>query len=320
MVSLDIARQRYAVQVCEKAQVRAPAVIAALAKVPRERYLGLGPWRIFDMSTGAYQNTPDGDPRYLYQDVPVMIDPARELNSSQPSFFALLINVLELHEGEHVVHVGCATGYTTALLAEMVGTAGHVTAVEIDPELAARARRNLAELPQVTVIQADGGAHDPGPADAILIDAGATHPRRLWLDCLRQGGRLVLPLTATGWKGWLLRRVTRPLLRAGRALHWSTQTGYVLQVRHEPRGYAARFLSPVSIFSCTGARDPESDRRLGDAFVRGGWESVRSLRRDAHEQEVTCWLHGQGFCFSTLRLSDHSDEGPLQRAAGEFNA
>lgn len=303
MHSLDVARQRYAAQVCEKAQAQAPTVIAAFAKVPRERYLGPGPWKIFDVPAGAYRSTPDADPRHLYQDVPVMIDPARELNSSQPSFFALLINALELHEGEHVVHVGCATGYTTALLAEIVGTAGRVTAIEIDPELAARARRNLADLPQVTVIQADGGAHVPGPVDAILIDAGATYPRPLWLDCLRQGGRLLLPLTATGWKGWLLRRVTRPLLRAGRSLHWSTQTGYVLQVTHEPRGYTARFISPVSIFSCIGARDPQSDRYLGDAFARGGWESVRSLRRDTHEAQPSCWLHGAGFCLSTLGVT-----------------
>ena len=36
-----------------------------------------------------------------------------------------------------------------------------------------------------------------GPADAILINAGATHPRSIWLDSLRTGGRLLLPLTVT---------------------------------------------------------------------------------------------------------------------------
>ena len=107
-----------------------------------------------------------------------------------------------------MVHVGCGPGYYTAVMAEVVGNQGHVTSVEIDSRLAARARTlsvrpdrlqrwkstpnsldghesNLSHLAQVKIIEGDGGEENPGPCDAILVNAGATHPRSIWLDSLR---------------------------------------------------------------------------------------------------------------------------------------
>jgi protein-L-isoaspartate(D-aspartate) O-methyltransferase len=71
------------------------------------------------------------------------------------------------------------------------GPNGRVIAIEVDADLAARSRGNLVGLPNVEVVDGDGGEHDSGPADAILVNAGATHPRRIWLDSLRPNGRLV---------------------------------------------------------------------------------------------------------------------------------
>ena len=71
------------------------------------------------------------------------IDPARGLNNGEPSFLAYLIDALELKAGEHVAHIGCGTGYYSAILAEVVGKKGRVTSVEIDQKLAVRAKRNL---------------------------------------------------------------------------------------------------------------------------------------------------------------------------------
>jgi protein-L-isoaspartate(D-aspartate) O-methyltransferase len=153
-----------------------------------------------------------------------------------------------------------------------------VTAIEIDAELAARARYNLGNLSQVEVIHADGGEYDPGPVNAILVNAGATHPRPFWLDRLLPGGRLILPLTVTTLPG---------------------STGQILKVTRTEQGYAARFISRTAIFPCIGARELDADRRLWEAFAKGGWESVRSLRRDQHEPGSTCWLHGDDFCLST---------------------
>lgn len=277
-LSLVTERLRYAQELQQKAQLRSPAVVRAFAQVPREHYLGPGPWKVLDLE---YHTTADTDPRHLYRDVLVEIDAARQANNGQPSFLAFLIDALELQEGEHVTHVGCGTGYYTAILAEVLGPSGHVTAIEIDPELATRARYNLANLSQVEVVHADGGKYDPGPVNAILINAGATHPRPLWLDRLLPGGRLILPLTVTTTPG---------------------STGHILKVTRTERGYTARFISQTMIFPCIGTRDRDADRRLWDAFAQGGWDSVRSLRRDQHEPVPTCWLHGDSFCLSTLEL------------------
>jgi protein-L-isoaspartate(D-aspartate) O-methyltransferase len=285
MSDLVAERRRYAEALREKCGLRSANLVRALATVPRERYLGPGPWDLLAAPAGlplAYRATPDADPIHLYQDVLVAIDSARHIHNGQPSFLAWLIDALAPAEGTHVVHVGCGTGYYTAILAEMVGPRGRVTAIDVDPTLAARARENLAPLAQVTVVLGDGAHHDPGPADAILVNAGVTHPAAVWLDRLRPGGRLALPLTTTAPIGTL---------------------GGVFVIRREASGYAAACLGPVGIFGCIGGREPEAERLLASAIERGGWETVRSVRRDRHEPEPDCWLHGDGFCFSRHRVT-----------------
>src|SRR6516162_1121471 len=68
------------------------AIVDAFAAVPRERFLGPGPWRILAgrriADTNGYVLTPDDNPRWLCHDVLVAIDPARHLNNGQPSFWA----------------------------------------------------------------------------------------------------------------------------------------------------------------------------------------------------------------------------------------
>ena len=111
-----------------------------------------------------------------------------------------------MSHGAHVVHVGAGTGYYSAILAEIVGRTGRVTAIEIDPALAARAQENLTcAWPQVTVVAGDGFAFRPDqPADAIVVNAGVTHFSAVWLDTLAENGRLLVPLTNAEWWGGFL--------------------------------------------------------------------------------------------------------------------
>ena len=109
------------------------------------------------------------------------------------------------------MHVGAGTGYFSAILAEIVGRAGRVTAIEIDAALAARARESLAAWPQATVAAADGFTFCPDqPADAIVINAGVTHLSLVWLDALAEGGRLLVPLTNAEWWGCIDDHPARP--------------------------------------------------------------------------------------------------------------
>jgi len=299
MGDLDDIRRKYAEGIRDVLKLRFSIVLSkdlvdAFAKVPRESFLGPGPWLIRGTRSNIWQkftrwlqrSDPTGDwitvdPEQLYRnDAIVAIDASRGLNNGEPRGLASWIHFLELHKGDHVLHVGCGLGYYTAIIAEVVGPTGHVIGIEIDPVLAARARENLAYLDHVEVVHGDGGAYVSGLADAVLINAGATHPRSAWLDSLQPGGRMIIPLTTENGRGGVLR------------------------VKRELRGYAARFVFTTQIFLCVGGREAELNERVHDGFTRGTWRLVQSLRREPHDQGKSCWLHGEGFCLSTLHVPD----------------
>ena len=149
--SIEEARRHYAEELRFTAKLASRAIIDAFATVPRERFFGPGPWRVLSpMALGEDWTTEDADPRHLYHDMLIAIDEARRLNNGQPSLWARMYDHLKLSRGDHVIHVGAGTGYYSAILAEMVGRTGRVTAIEIDPILAARAKENLAAWPQAT--------------------------------------------------------------------------------------------------------------------------------------------------------------------------
>ncbi len=292
MSDLDSIRRYYAEELRAVANLHSEALVDAFAKVSREDFLGPGPWLIlnpFHMVDGSneasyYRQTADADPKHLYHNVLVAIDAKRCLNNGQPSFLAILIDSLDLVPGDSVAHIGCGTGYYTAIMAEVVGPKGRVTAFELDTQLAARARTNLSHLSHVEVVESDSSGVAPNGYDGMLVNAGATHPRHAWLDALRLGARLILPLTVSNEAD-------------------VTHSGEVLKITRQGNGLSAGFLCSTSIFPCSGARDPELNDKLRAAFKRGDLNCVQSLRRDRHAPSDACWLHSDQFCLSTLKAN-----------------
>ena len=282
MAGLEDARRAYAEELRFVADVQSETLIEAFASVPRERFLGPGPWQVMNEMTMSMRETAEA--RDLYHNVLVSIDASKTLNNGSPALWARLLDLMRPARGERIAHVGTGTGYYSAILAELVGADGHLVAIEVEPELARRTAENLADRANADVIEGDGTVVDPGPVDGFVISAGATHPVSLWLDRLEPGARLLLPLT-----------VDTPVLGFG---------GVLLATRLDG-GYAARFVNRVGIYPCHGARDPECNERLQKAFARGldAVLAVRSLRRDSHEETDTCWLHGDGFCLSTREVA-----------------
>ncbi len=271
------------------------ALVHAFETVPREHFVGPGPWKILvppDLVT--YRDTPDGDPQHLYANVLVALDPSRCLNNGEPAALARWLDALDLAPGERFLHVGCGVGYYTAIGAEAVSRGGSVLGVEIDPELAERARRNLAPYANVTVVCGDGSGLAADSFDAIFVNASATQVQPGWIDQLRTRGRLLVPLT-----------VGIPGMEGG--------FGQMLLVTRRPSGYAARFVSPVGIFHCAGARTEEGEELLKQACAQGGEDTVCSLRRDEHGPDVQCWLHGPGFCLSRLSVDDYGPTSASSR-------
>jgi protein-L-isoaspartate(D-aspartate) O-methyltransferase len=267
---IHAARVAYAQQVCAAAGL-APgsAIESALATIPREQYVGPAPWRIIAPRGRARIAT--SDPAALYQDVLVSLGGSPALNNGQPSLHAMCLAGLDVTPGEHVIHVGAGTGYYTAILAMLAGGTGPIDAYEIEPDLAERARANLAAFPQVEV-HARSGAAPPLPAsDVIYVNAAAAEPMPLWLDALRVNGRLLFPLAARDGTGEML-----------------------LLTRRSEIEFAARFLSLIQFVPCIGAQSEQASRALRAAFRRGGSNLVRRLVRN-REPDSTCWLAGDGW-------------------------
>jgi protein-L-isoaspartate(D-aspartate) O-methyltransferase len=253
--------------------------LAAFAAVPRERFVGPGPWKVF-AGTG-YIETPMDDPAFLYQDVVVAIAPERKINNGQPVLHAVCLAALHMKEGERAVHIGAGTGYYTAALARLVGTTGSVMAYEVEEDLAERAAMNLADLGNVRVEKRSGADGSLPECDAIYVSAGATAPMSVWLDALQENGRLLFPLTPSDG----------PCGMPGLG-------GMLLLTRIAGARHGARFVCPVMIIPCVGARDEETAAKLSAAFKRGNWRDVKSLRRRT-EPDETCWVAGNGWWLST---------------------
>jgi len=119
--------------------------------------------------------------------------------SSQPSIMAEMLQLLDLHGGEKVLEIGTGTGYNAALLANLIGPTGRIVSVEIDPDLATQARKNLQTLnfdDRVLVVAADGweGYPSEAPYDRIVFTAQADDIKPAWVHQLKEDGLLVLPI------------------------------------------------------------------------------------------------------------------------------
>jgi protein-L-isoaspartate(D-aspartate) O-methyltransferase len=276
---MALLRRVYARQVLFAAGVENAALEDAYASVRREDFVGPGPWPIFFWR--AYRQTPTADPIYLYSDVLVGLRPERQLNNGQPSAHAIWIAGAGPRPGDHVVHIGAGSGYYTALMAHMVGPGGRVSAIEFDPDLAAWAAANLATQPHVRVQAGDGATVPLPPADVIYVNAGTTAPAETWLDALKDGGRLVLPLTTDR--------------NFGTFAPVGTPSGGMFRIERQKDAYRAKWISAVGIIPAESMRDPETEAALAAAFAKGGWDRVSELVRTDDPPTDRCWVKGRGW-------------------------
>jgi protein-L-isoaspartate(D-aspartate) O-methyltransferase len=276
-MELAIIRRAYAKQILAVVQEDDPRVEAAFAAVPREDFLGPGPW-VIPRWIGGFVPTPSADPVYVYVDTVVSIVREKDINNGQPSVHAKWIASAAINEGDHVVHVGTGTGYYTAIMAHLVGSSGRVKGIEIDQTLAMRAKVNLASYSHVHIVVGDGTLVTFDDADVIYVNAVVTRPADVWLDRLGDGGRLILPLsTSSNQNAGIERR------------------GAVFRIDYQAPRFTAKWISPVGIIPCESARDEASDAALAAALNKGGWERVTHLHRGNEQPEDRCWLRAPGW-------------------------
>jgi protein-L-isoaspartate(D-aspartate) O-methyltransferase len=278
---IEMRRRFYAEELRFTTGMRSARVQTAFATVPRERFVGDGPWLVKSLwNLADYWTTEDANPANVYHNVLIALDEKLGLNNGQPSLWAFLFDKLGVAAGEQVLHLGSGTGYYTAILAELVGAEGSVTAIEIEPSMAERARPALAPWPQITLNQGDGASGPFSPVDVIVASAGATHPLPIWINALKPGGRLLFPMTVTRGPG-----------------------GMLLVRRQDGDEFGAQFLCQAAFYEFSGARDPDVGNRLEQALTRDRGAGVKSLRREPHAEDETCWLHGDGWCLSRREIT-----------------
>lgn len=117
---------------------------------------------------------------------------------SQPTTVRLMLGWLEPQLGDKVLDVGSGSGWTTALLAHLVGPSGKVYAVELVPELVEFGRQNCQKLglKNVRFCQAGQkyGLPKEAPFERILVSAAAEKLPTGLIDQLNVGGKMVIPV------------------------------------------------------------------------------------------------------------------------------
>lgn len=128
-----------------------------------------------------------------YQDSPLPLGQSQTI--SQPFIVALMVELLNPQKEDRVLEVGTGSGYETAILAELVKM---VYSVERLPELTRRARDilSLLEYRNVVLIEGDGSKGLPqfSPYDKIIVSACSKKIYPAWIEELKEGGIIVLPL------------------------------------------------------------------------------------------------------------------------------
>lgn len=187
MTDFETARETMVETQLRPTKVTDRRLLAAMAELPRERFV------------------PPSRQPFAYMDAALEVWPAIDAAPARyllpPVVLARLIQLAAVEAKDSVLDIGCATGYSTAVLARL---ASSVTGVEAEPELAAAAGANLRDLAiaNATIVEGElsRGAPAAGPFDVILLNGSVPEMPEALLAQLKEGGRLVA-IVAGGQQG-----------------------------------------------------------------------------------------------------------------------
>jgi len=126
--------------------------------------------------------------------------------NSQPLTVAFMLELLQPQPGDKILDIGCGSGWTTALLSEIVGDKGKVFGIEIIPQLAGLAINNISKynfnnkgVTQIICKNGMKGYGQEAPFDKILASASGKNIPKDWIKQLKIGGKVVAPVNNSIW-------------------------------------------------------------------------------------------------------------------------
>ena len=162
----------------------------AILKVPRHHFTHTGN----SLSPGI-------EAAYMDEPIPIMYDEIfPESSASTPSLVARMLEILDPQPGENILEAGTASGYNTALLAEITEPGGSVTTLEYEKQVYERAISLLQNYRNVNVLNGDGalGATNFAPFNKIIVTFAATKISTSWLFQLKENGTALVPYMKNG--------------------------------------------------------------------------------------------------------------------------
>ncbi|GAA1457415.1 methyltransferase, FxLD system [Nocardiopsis exhalans] len=228
---------------------------------------------------------------------------------------AMMLDQAGLEPGMRVLEIGSG-GYNAALIAELVGSAGEVTTIDIDAEVTDRARRYLDEAgyPDVRVVTGDAeyGVAEFAPYDRVIVTVRAWDLPPAWLAQLTETGRLVTPMR--------LRGVNRTVGLDRVEGHLVSRPDHHLTVfvpmqgagAHEERGIAVQG-EEIVLYSAEEPVDVDALRKALHGPRKEFWPGIEFTRPD----RLHLWIAGHADRYAMLHVAEdvleHGPAGPLAR-------
>ncbi len=304
---IDALREAMVVELREDGRIRSDRVADAFRAVPRHLFAPEAP---VEKAYTAYSAV-----------VTKRDEHGDSLSSvSAPWVQAVMLEQLQVEPGQRVLEIGSG-GYNAALLAELVGEDGQVTTVDIDSDIADRARQCLAAAGYdgVNVLCADAEDGVPGhaPFDRIIVTAGALDMPPAWSEQLAEGGRLVVPLHMRGL-------MARAVVFEREGGHWVSR-GYHLCGFVSMRGAGAHREHVIPLYGddvglrVEGAMPVDPDR-LRDALSQPQverWSGVE-IGGMTPADDLDLWLSTAVTNFGLLTTTDAAIERCLAPRGARF--
>jgi protein-L-isoaspartate(D-aspartate) O-methyltransferase len=179
-MSYESERKRMVEKLVRSGYVHSQEVINAMTRMPRHVFVDIG--------------------RSAYVDSPMSIGDGQTI--SAPHMVGIMLEALDLREGQKVLEVGGGSGYHAALVSEMIGETGIVYSVERIERLAQKAMTALASIglsDRVKIVVADGslGLPEHAPYDRIFVTCAAPAIPEPLVDQMAEGGKLLIPVGGT---------------------------------------------------------------------------------------------------------------------------